>query len=288
MNESTTRSASAVLTPTTQTSAVSWAAIIAGGVAAAAVSLVLLALGIGIGFTVISPWPEVGISATTFKIAGGIYVVLISLMASAVGGYLTGRIRAKWPGVNPNAVYFRDTAHGFLAWAFALLLGGLVFGGTGTQLTSSGLQGATQAAGAAAQSFSPADIFVDRLMRPAPGRTAPAAAGADRSTDRGEFLRMISTSLRDGSDISAADRTYLAQAVAARTGLTPQEAEQRVATIATEVRAAADAARKAAAQIALWLAASMVVGAFAASMAALEGGQMRDGVWRGAKVYASS
>jgi hypothetical protein len=288
MNESATRSASAVLTPAISTSAVSWGAIIAGGVAAASVTLVLLALGIGIGFSVISPWPEAGVSTTTFKIAGGIYVVLISLMASAVGGYLTGRLRAKWAGVNTNAVYFRDTAHGFLSWAVALLIGGLVFGGAATQLTSAGLQGAGQAAGAAAQSAAPADMFVDKLMRPAPGRTAPAAAGTDRASDRGEFVRLISTSLRDGSDISAADRTYLAQAVSARTGLTPQEAEQRVSAIATEVRAAADTARKTAAQIALWLTASMVVGAFAASIAAAEGGQMRDGVWRGAKVYASS
>jgi hypothetical protein len=53
-------------------SAVSWAAVIAGGVTAAALTLVLLAFGAGMGFSAVSPWPNSGISATTFKLAAGI------------------------------------------------------------------------------------------------------------------------------------------------------------------------------------------------------------------------
>ena len=47
-------------------SAVSWAAIAAGGVATAALTLLLLAFGAGMGFSAISPWSNAGISSETF------------------------------------------------------------------------------------------------------------------------------------------------------------------------------------------------------------------------------
>jgi hypothetical protein len=75
------------------------------------------------------------------------------------------------------------------------------------------------------------------------------------------------------------DRTYVARLVAARTGLSQAEAERRVDQVVTEAKAAADRARKAAAQLSFWLTASLLLGAFAASLAAVEGGQLRDGSW---------
>jgi len=45
----------------------------------------------------------------------------------------------------------------------------------------------------------------------------------------------------------------------------------------TRAKTALDKARSAAAKFALWLAAAMLVGAFSASLAAIEGGQLRDG-----------
>ena len=53
----------------------------------------------------------------------------MQLAASAMGGYLAGRLRTKWTGVHTDEVYFRDTAHGLLAWAVATL-------GTAALLTS--------------------------------------------------------------------------------------------------------------------------------------------------------
>jgi hypothetical protein len=47
-----------------QVPAVSWAAIGAGGVASAALTLVLLAFGAGIGLSAVSPWANSGISST--------------------------------------------------------------------------------------------------------------------------------------------------------------------------------------------------------------------------------
>src|SRR5277367_532454 len=102
--------------------AVSWPAIAAGAVAAAALALVLIAFGAGLGLSAVSPWSDSGISASSFKAGSGIYLVIVAVMSSAVGGYLAARLRTKWVGVHTNEAFFRDTAHGFLAWAFATLL----------------------------------------------------------------------------------------------------------------------------------------------------------------------
>src|ERR1700704_5334743 len=90
-------------------SAVSWASIAAGAVAAAALTLAFLALGAGLGLSSISPWADSGVSASTFKNGTGIYLVLVAVMASAVGGYMAARLRTKWIGLHTNEVFFRDT-----------------------------------------------------------------------------------------------------------------------------------------------------------------------------------
>ena len=111
-----------------QNSGVSWPAIAAGAIGAAALSLVLASLGAGLGLSVISPWPDSGVSTTTFKVGAGIYLCCTAVMASAVGGYLAARLRTKWIGIHTNEVFFRDTAHGFLAWGFATVLLASVLG----------------------------------------------------------------------------------------------------------------------------------------------------------------
>ena len=102
-------------------SAVSWGAILAGGVAAASLTLILLAFGPGVGFSSISPWSTAA-TTTTFHIAAGLYFIVTAMIASGVGGYLAGRLRTRWTGAHSREVFFRDTAHGFLAWGFATLL----------------------------------------------------------------------------------------------------------------------------------------------------------------------
>ncbi len=77
------------------------------------------------------------------------------------------------------------------------------------------------------------------------------------------------------------DRSYLAQIVAARTGMSQADAERRVTDVMNAAKASLDTARSAAAKLSLWLTAAMLIGAFAASLAAIEGGQLRDGRWRG-------
>src|ERR1700730_16961716 len=103
-------------------SGVSWAAVIAGAFVAAALWLILLALGTGLGLSSVSPWSNVGASASTINKAAIIWLIIIQIIASAMGGYLAGRLRTKWATIQTDEVYFRDTAHGFLVWAVGLVI----------------------------------------------------------------------------------------------------------------------------------------------------------------------
>ena len=100
-------------------SAVSWGAILAGAAAAAALSLILLILGTGLGLSAMSPWAQAGATAATLGVSTIVWITLTQLLASGMGGYLAGRLRTKWVAVHTDEVFFRDTAHGFLAWAVA-------------------------------------------------------------------------------------------------------------------------------------------------------------------------
>jgi len=231
------------------------------------------------GFSVVSPWGNAGLSATTFKIGTGLYFIVMAMISSAVGGYLAGRLRTKWVGIQTTEVHFRDTAHGFLAWAVASVLGAVLLASPASSLIGGTLSGATQAAASSAQS-SPMDGYVDALLR----SDNPSAQGQQNSTDtRAEMVRLFTTSFRTG-DLKPADKTYVAKVVSARTGLNEADAEKRVTDVTAQVKADLDSARKAAMQIAMWLTLSLFIGAFSASLAATEGGGLRDGTW-GRKAY---
>src|SRR5580698_3524126 len=158
-------------------SAVSWGAIAAGAVGAAALALVLIAFGAGLGLSAISPWNDSGVSASTFKTGTGIYLVIVAVMSSAVGGYLAARLRTKWTGVHTNEVFFRDTAHGFIAWAFATVLSASALAAAATHIVSGAASGVAPAAAQAGSSSNPSQVFVDRLFRVDQPGTTTASSG---------------------------------------------------------------------------------------------------------------
>ncbi|MDQ2639816.1 MAG: hypothetical protein M3Y79_04465 [Pseudomonadota bacterium] len=108
-------------------SAVAWSAIFAGAVAAAALSLILLVLGIGLGLSVVSPWVGATPSESQMTWSTIAWIFVTAFAASGLGGYIAGRLRTRWPSAQQDEVYFRDTAHGFLAWAVATLLTAAAF-----------------------------------------------------------------------------------------------------------------------------------------------------------------
>lgn len=289
--------------------AISWGAVAAGAAAAMALTLLLLAIGSAVGFSSVSPWANSGISVTTFEIGSGIYLVVTAMISSTIAGYIAGRLRAKWTGVHNYEVQFRDTAHGFLAWAVATILGAAFLAATSTVLAGGVATGATAGAGAAAgsQRDNVSAYTVGQLFRPAAGTPAGGAAamlpagtagapaapadtagGGPLNSRTGSTLNanrqavvVLTHTATNGGELSGSDRTYLAQLVATQTGVSQADAEKRVDEVMAQAKAEGDRARKAAASLSIWLAISMLAAAFSASLAAIEGGQLRDRRWRG-------
>jgi hypothetical protein len=254
------------------TSGVAWGAVIGGAFVIAALYLILLALGAGLGLSAISPWSNDGISASAAGALAIVWLIFIEVIASALGGYLTGRLRTKWTIIHTDEVYFRDTANGFLAWAVALLIS-VIFLTTATGFMVG--RAAQTAATADTAAASPNAYFVDTLFRS--GHVgAENAAREDRSAppDAG---RIFANAIRQ-NQMPAADQSYLAGVIAARTGITQNEAEKRVNNVFADALQAEDRARKATAHLLLWLFLALLMGAFSASLAATMGGRQRDHV----------
>jgi hypothetical protein len=249
-------------------SAISWPAIAAGALAALAISLILFSLGSGLGFASASPWGDVGRTAEKISIGAAIWLIVIQWIASASGGYLAGRTRTRWYGTHTHEVFFRDTAHGLLAWALATAIVAIVAASVAASTT-----GGVAAAAANAPNF----IYdADTLYR------TPSGDENALTPARAEAVRLLSVAAARGS-LDPADHDYLVASVAARAGVTPAEAVQRVdAVVARERQAAADAvaatdkARGTAAALGFLTALSLLVGAFVASIGGALGGAERD------------
>jgi hypothetical protein len=268
-------------------SAVSWAAILAGTVAAVAATLILLTLGSGLGFAAVSPWANSGASAAAVGATAAIWFIVVQWLSAGLGGYLTGRLRTRWVGTHAHEVFFRDTTHGFVTWATATIVLAVVLAGAAFATAGAGVHaaaaigsGAARGAGAfASQGGNSVDAYdVDTLFRSAQPDTSPTSG----SDGHGEATRILARGLSAG-DLSAPDRTYLSQLVAGRTGISQDEAQKRVDDAMAQLKAAelkarqaADAARKAAAKAAILTALAMLIGAFIACAAAALGGRERD------------
>ena len=267
-------------------SAVSWAAIIGGALAAVATTLLLVALGSGIGLSSVSPWSALNPSATTFTLLAAVWLIIVQWLSSALGGYISGRLRTKWTGIHTGEVFFRDTVHGFLAWALASVLVVAFATSSISSAVSSAGRAISNVAGSAAstatqaaanQSSGSNGYFVDALFR----KDRPDANTSSQDA-RAEGARIIARAVANGN-LEPGDRTYLAALVASRTGLSQEDAEKRVDDTMAQIKAAedkakqaADAARKASAKASFYLFFSMLIGAFIASTAGAIGGRQRD------------
>jgi hypothetical protein len=278
----------------TAVGATSWGAVLGGSVAAAALSLILLALGSGLGLSAISPWAYAGAATGSLGVATIVWLLAMSAVASAMGGYIAGRLRDRWPDVDAHEAFFRDTAHGFLAWGVATLVSAALLSSAASSMVGAAARTTAMAGGAAALGVAAATpensgteaasgYFVDMMFR------GPAASNATAGPDLTATRREVAAIMRNAGagEMPAADRGYLAQLVADRTGLAPAQADERVAQVtaaaklagdaaATKAREAAEAARKALAYTALWIFVSLLLGAFCASLAATWGGRQRD------------
>jgi len=258
------------------TSGVSWAAVIAGAIAAAALSLILLALGAGLGFSSVSIWSNAGASASTIGMATVLWLIVMQIISSSMGGYLAGRLRTKWANIHTDEVYFRDTAHGFLAWAVALVITAAFLASAATSMvaasSSAPRTGVTPGVKPQVQEMDPDGYFVDMLFR-----SDTAKPDANDALVRGEGGRILANALRQ-KEIPTADKNYLSQLVATRTGLTSADAEKRVSDVFRSAQQAAETTRKTVAHSLLWAFLALLIGAFCASLGATIGGRQRDHV----------
>ncbi|UHC81009.1 hypothetical protein LS633_21590 [Pseudomonas sp. NIBR-H-19] len=276
-------------------SGVSWGAIFAGAASAAALSMILVLLGFGLGFSAVSPWAGEGVSAKGLGISTIVWLAATQIIASGLGGYIAGRLRVKWANMHGDEVYFRDTAHGFLAWCVATLVTAVLVVGSVSSVISGGVQAGASVAGGAASAMTQAagtaaantdsnqyGYYIDNLFRD----DRPASVSDDAA--HGAVARIFTESLANGQ-LSAEDRTYLAQLVAQRTNLSQADAERRVdevyartqkaiADAKLKAQQAADTAAKVAAMTSLWMFVALLAGAFFASFAAIFGGRRRDAV----------
>jgi hypothetical protein len=256
-------------------SAVSWPAIFAGAATASAVSLLLLALGSGLGLATAGPWANHGASPFVLTSAMLIWLIVMQWAASGLGGYITGRLRTRWHGVHTHEVFFRDTAHGLLAWAVASLFAAALLG-SALAGSAGAVAGAAQG-GTGATSASPFVYDSDFLFRSLRGDLPPSNAQA-----RIDAQHILAASLAHGG-LSPDDSVYLNALVVAQTGIGPAEAQRRIDAVsdreqqvAAAAAQAADTARKTAASLAIFTSLSMLVGALIACVAAALGGLQRD------------
>jgi hypothetical protein len=258
---------------------VQWGPILGGAVLATAISTIMTIFGSAVGLSLVSVDFDRSTSATALLVAGTIWALWITVSSCAGGGYLAGRMHQPAADANSEERGIRDGVHGLLAWATAAMLITLIATSSLFGVARTAASGAaTAAAGAAAlvtQQADPMGTALDAIMRTS-GASAPTQA------ERDEASRIFVNALAAGK-LEPADRDYLASRVAARGGLAQPDAERRIdeafarVTQAKETaKQAVERARKMAVLTAFMTVAALLVGAAAAWMAAVLGGQHRD------------
>lgn len=263
---------------------IDWPAVIGGIVLASAISLVLLAFGsaVGLSFANFGAGPDV--NPIWIAISAASWLLWVQISSFMAGGYLTGRMRRRFNDATEHESDIRDGAHGLLVWAGALVVGAIIaVGGIGAAANAVGnaVSTVTTAASNVADEggIDPQAYFVDTLFRAPPGATPAAGSLQDY---RGEATRILASAAVTGT-VPDTDKAYLAQIVAANTGLAPEEASARVDEVLTAIEtakaqaaAAAETARKWTVLGAFLTAASLLVSGVGAYWAAMKGGNHRD------------
>jgi len=241
-------------------SAVSWGAILAGAAGAASLSLILLMLGVGLGLSSVSPWLNSGVGAKTLGVSTIVWIIFTQLAAAGLGGYIAGRMRTRWHNVPVDEVYFRDTAHGFLAWSVATLLTAALLTstisavlGSAAETTASALS-ATMAdptkSGDENMAMGASPYQIDKLFRRTSGSDNLIADANDAAVAMPESSAAVSMANEDisrlqaevahifayspsksgsgNSALSAEDLLYVTRIVQQQTGLSNSDAETRV------------------------------------------------------------
>lgn len=283
----------------------SWRAALAGAFVTSLVIFFLLFVGAGVGLSLVNINDAAVESAATVVRFSAFYFLFALAFGGACGGYVAGRLMGP-VFETTREIRFQSFTHGVLAWAVAVIATATMLAISGLSLTGAGLNAVASVAAAASPdraTFADANTrgyWVDTLFRHATAPAAPAAqtpaapqpgvapaptapetaARAGDSPRRTEANRILAVGLARGATLGQPDRQQLAALVAEETGMSQAEATRRVDEVLTRIRdaatAAAEAARKTARLLSLWLAASLLIGALTAAAGAVMGRAVDD------------
>jgi hypothetical protein len=247
-----------------------WSPIIAGALAATALSFILVTFAAAVGLGVTSTAPTWRDASAALWILSGIYLILQAVLSFGVGGYVAGRTAAPQHAGQIDEVENRDGVHGLAVWALSVVLGAVVAGLIGTAAINRSAPNTTSARTSAAEPLLSYEL--DRLYRPSARRPAAVDLTAERA-EAGRIL--LSSSSYNG--VATEDRTYLIQQIGGTTGVSAGDAERRVDNAIANAKTAIARTRRSTVILAFSLATALLLGAVAAWAAAAAGGRHRDG-----------
>ncbi|MDF2971075.1 MAG: hypothetical protein K0R61_1525 [Microvirga sp.] len=253
---------------------VEWTPVIAGAIAAAALSFVLFTFGSSLGIALASSSPSWRDASVTLAVLSGLYVILATVASFGFGGYIAGQLRSPWAAsTDTDEVEFRDGIHGLLVWALAVALGALLASVAAAAVAATSAPAASLPNTTAGEPLIAYDL--DRFFRT---QQTPPSAG-DMSYSRAEAARIaMRAAARENRKDLPEDRAQLVRIVAARTGLTGPEAEARVTDFVERSTTAIRKARRSAIVVGFMTAAGVLLGAAVAWFAAVAGGSHRDNI----------
>jgi hypothetical protein len=251
---------------------IEWSAVIAGGLVAAALALVLHAFAAAIGLGVSSTAPTWRDASVGLILLSSLYLFLVAFISYGVGGYLAGRLHTRLSTAAGDDVEHSDGVHGILVWAIATLLAGLLALSAAQAFTRLAAPSANEAGpGSSAAGENIIAFDLDRLFR----SDRPQQTG-DMGYARAEAARILLTTASHRG-LQEDDRAFLVRLVSARTGLAQADAERRVNDVASRAKDDINRARRSAVLISFAIGVAALFGAAVAWAAACAGGRDRDG-----------
>ena len=244
-----------------------WTPVVAGAVAATALSLILVTFAAAVGLGVSSTSPTWRDASAALWILSGIYLILQAIVSFGFGASIAGRLRNSVAAGPSDEVEVRDGLHGVAVWALAVVIGAILAAFIGAATVNR----ASPSSPTATSAEPLLSYELDRLFRSA--RRPP---NIDLRSDRAEAGRILMTS-SGHEGVSSDDRTYLIQQVGATTGLSAIDAERRVDSGIANAKTALNRSRRSTIILAFSLATALLLGAVAAWAAACAGGRHRDG-----------
>jgi MFS family permease len=252
---------------------VEWTPVIAGALAASALSFVLFTFGSPLGIALASSslsWRDASVGLAFLS---GLYIMLVTFASFGFGGYIAGRLRSRWAAsADTDEVEFRDGVHGLLVWALAVALGALLASAAAATVAATSAPAASIPNTTAGEAMIAYEL--DRFFR---SPQVPQSA-AETSYSRAEVARIAlrAAARRHRHDLPE-DRAQLLRIISSRTGVTGPEAEARVTDFVQRSTRSVRRARRSAVVIGFMTAAGLLVGAAVAWFAAAGGGSHRDG-----------